>query len=93
MTTNKNEQILIVREEKQKKKIQFSKFITLFILVIITITWLIGLIVYWDEVNLFNYLLDYVERVSLGTLPYFCLAACDRLNWTMQAKYQNQNRG
>ena len=76
-----------------RRKLQTSKVITFFILFVITVTWLVGLYTYWGKVDLFNYLLDYVERVSLGTLADFCLAACDRLNWTMQAKYQNQNRG
>ena len=72
-------------------KIQFSKLITAVILTIITATWAIGLYKYWNEVNLYSYLMDYVSTVSLGVLPYFCLSAVDRFNYAMQAKYQCRN--
>lgn len=73
-----------------RRKLQMSKVITFFILFVITITWLVGLYTYWGKVDLFNYLLDYVERVSLGTLPYFCLSMVDRIQYMMEIKYKNK---
>ena len=73
---------------KRKKKIQFSKVITVFILVLISITWLIGLVTYWDELDHFNYLLDYTQSMALGVIPYFCLSATDRMVYWQEAKNQ-----
>lgn len=72
------------------KKIQFSKMITVFILTIITISWLRGFILYWDEVDHFNYILDFVQSIFLGILPYCLVSATDRLVYFQQAKYQNE---
>lgn len=72
------------------KKIQFSKVITLFILSMITISWLIGLFIYWDELDYYNYILEYTQNMAIGVLPYFCLSAADRLVYFQQAKYQNE---
>lgn len=71
---------------RKKKKIQYSKIITTMILVIATITWLVGLVLYWDHIDLFNYLLDYVQSLSVAVLPYFCLSATDRLVYMQEAK-------
>lgn len=72
------------------KKIQFSKVITLFILSMITISWLIGLFIYLDELDYYNYILEYTQNMAIGVLPYFCLSAADRLVYFQQAKYQNE---
>lgn len=72
------------------KKIQFSKVITLFILSMITISWLIGLFIYWDELDYYNYILEYTQNMAIGVLPYFCLSAADRLVYFQQVKYQNE---
>ena len=72
-------------------KMQFSKKITIIILSIITITWLMGLCLYWDELDYFNYMLDYVQNMALGVLPYFCLSATDRLVYMQQLKKGEQN--
>ena len=85
-------QVVLVQPEKKKIKIQFSKIITVFILLIITVTWAIGLYHYWNDINLYNYILDYVTNISLGVLPYFCLSAMDRVNYIMQAKYNQKNQ-
>lgn len=77
---------------EKKQKLQFSKVVTFVILAIITITWGIGLFLYWDNVDLFNYLLDYVSSVGLGVMPYFCLSAMDRINYIMQAKYKERGK-
>ena len=68
------------------KKIQFSKLITLIILFLITVTWVLGLIIYWDELDYFNYILDYTQAMALGVLPYFCLSATDRLVYMQQVR-------
>ena len=70
------------------KKMQFSKKITILILSIITITWVLGLFLYWDELDHFNYMLDYVQNMALGVLPYFCLSATDRIVYMQQIKHQ-----
>ena len=70
----------------RKKKYQFSKVITAFILLIITLTWLVGLIVYWNELDHFNYLLEYTQSIALGVMPYFVLSATDRLVYYQEAK-------
>lgn len=74
----------------EKKKIQFSKIVTAFILIIITITWLIGLVVYWKELDYFNYLLDYTQSIALGVMPYFVLSAADRLVYIQEIKNKKQ---
>lgn len=75
-----------------KQKFQYSKIITTFILLIITITWAVGLYKYWNEVDLFNYLLDYTREMALGALPYFCLAMTDRVQYAMQYWAEIKNK-
>lgn len=83
--------VLYVQQVKPaKKKFQFSKVITVFILAIITVTWLIGLFLYFDHIEYFNYLLDYVQACALGVMPYFCLSMMDRVQYIMQAKFQSE---
>lgn len=72
--------------KSKKKTIQFSKVVTGIILLIITITWAVGLIRYWNHIELFNYLLDYTQAMSLGVLPYFILSATDRLVYISENK-------
>lgn len=72
-----------------KKKLQFSKIITLCILLMISISWCVGLFIYWDELDHFNYLLDFTQSMAVGVLPYFCLSAADRIVYAQQVKYQN----
>ena len=74
----------------KNKKYQFSKIITAFLLTIITITWLIGLVVYWKELDYFNYILDYTQSVALGVMPYFVLSATDRLVYIQEMKNKKQ---
>lgn len=73
-----------------KRKIQFSKIITLFILLMITVSWCVGLFVYWDELDHFNYLLDYTQSMAVGVLPYFCLSAADRFVYAQQARHHKE---
>lgn len=77
--------------KNKKTKLQYSKIITTIILVVATITWIVGLILYWDQVALFNYLLDYVQSLSIAVLPYFCLSATDRLVYWQEAKMKEEN--
>lgn len=79
--------------KKKKRKYQFSKVITAFILLIITFTWLIGLVVYWNELDHFNYLLDYTQSIALGVMPYFVLSATDRFVYIQEMKNKGQGEG
>jgi hypothetical protein len=72
------------------KKIQFSKLITAFILVLITIAWIRALILFWDEKDYFNILLDYTQAMFLAIAPYCMLSMTDRLVYMKQAENQNE---
>lgn len=74
----------------EKKKMQYSKVVTSLILLIITVTWIIGLFVYKDSVEYFESILNYVQACSLGVMPYFCLSAVDRIQYMVQAKYKSK---
>ena len=76
----------VVYVQKVRKKYQFSKIITAFILTIITVTWLIGWFLYWNHIEYFNNILNYVQACALGVMPYFCLSATDRIVYAVQAK-------
>lgn len=62
-----------------KKLIQFSKIITLTLIVMNVITWVMGMKLYWSELDHFNYMLDFTRSLAEVVLPYFCLSAADRM--------------
>lgn len=73
-----------------KKKLQFSKIITLLLLLVITISWLRGLILFWDELDYYHYVLDYTQTMFSAIVPYCALSATDRLVYMQQAKYRGE---
>ena len=77
----------------KKKKIQFSKLITLFILAVITISWLRGLVLFWDELDYFHYVLDYTQTMFSAIAPYCLLSATDRFVYAQQARYGGNQNG
>lgn len=81
---------------KDFKALQFSKIITLVLIAMNFITWLLGLIFFWKELDYFNYMLEFTKSLSEIVLPYFCLSAADRMVYIAQyaEKYfENVNKG
>ena len=70
------------------KKIQFSKLITAFLLVIITISWGRALFMFWNEPDYFNLVLDYTQSMFMAIAPYCLLSMSDRLVYMKQAENQ-----
>lgn len=75
-------------ENKKSRKLQYSKVITSIILAIIVITWLYGIYVYRESIDYFYNILQFVQAMALGVMPYFCLSAVDRIQYMIQTKYR-----
>ena len=78
-----------------KKTLQFSKIITLVLILMNICTWVLGLVLYFNELDYFNYMLDFTRSLSEVILPYFCLSAADRMVYIAQyvEKYfENKNK-
>lgn len=90
-----DEQKKVVYVQKVRKKFQFSKAVTCFLLAMITITWIYGLFIYKDHVEYFSNILNYVQACVTAVMPYFCLSMADRVQYAIQAysqaKYQKES--
>lgn len=67
-----------------KKTLQFSKIITIVLIFMNILTWALGLVLYFDELDYFNYMLEFTKSLSEVVLPYFCLSAADRAVYIAQ---------
>lgn len=67
-----------------KKIFQFSKIITLVLIVMNIVTWIRGMKLYWNELDHFNYMLEFTKSLSEVVLPYFCLSMTDRMVYIAQ---------
>lgn len=79
--------------KKNKKKIQTSKLITVFLLFIWTVTWFFGLLQTNKDVSLLPALYSFVQGCLVATLPYFFLSATDRMVYFAKAKYGGNKNG
>lgn len=78
-----------------KKTLQFSKIITIVLILMNISTWALGLVLYFDELDYFNYMLEFTKSLSEVVLPYFCLSAADRVVYIAQyveKYYENKNK-
>lgn len=82
--------IIKIEKDKNKKKMQFSKKITIYLILVITITWALGIYVYWDKEEFFNYLLEYVQGIFIAILPYTMISTADRLVYWQEAKNKGE---
>ena len=78
-----------------KKVLQFSKVITVVLILMNIVTWGLGLWLYFDELDYFNYMLEFTKSLSEVVLPYFCLSATDRMVYIAQyveQYFKNKNK-
>lgn len=77
-----------------KKVMQFSKIITLVLIVMNIVTWGVGMYLYWNELDHFSYMLDFTKSLAEVVLPYFCLSAADRMVYiseNVKNYFENKN--
>lgn len=72
--------------KKQSKKVQFSKIITLVLLVMNFLTWLVILIRTWGEIEYLHLLPDFLTTTTTSILPYCTIAVADRIQYALQSK-------
>lgn len=78
-----------------KKTLQFSKIITVILILMNIVTWSLGLVFFWEELDYFNYMLEFTKSLSEVVLPYFCLSAADRMVYIAQyveQYFENKNK-
>lgn len=78
-----------------KKTLQFSKIITIVLIFMNILTWVLGLVLYFNELDYYSYMLEFTKSLSEVVLPYFCLSAADRMVYIAQyveTYYENKNK-
>lgn len=65
-------------------KFQFSKMVTIILLLMNFATWLIILINTWGNLDYIHVLSDFITTTTVSVMPYFALTVADRIQYALQ---------